>query len=131
MKKIILGLVAFLMSNICWSQSGTLDPSFGNGGFILTQPELLFQKGQAFAKQCFVRADGKIDIVLLGNKTLITRHLSNGQLDVSYAYKGYSQVASMITTCAALQQDGKIVAGGSTNGCLLYTSPSPRDGLLS
>ena len=39
------------------------------------------QPQQASAKQCFVRADGKIDIVLFGNKTQITRRLSDGQLD--------------------------------------------------
>ena len=34
---------------------------------------------------------------------------------------------------AAIQRDGKVIAfgGGPAATCLLYTSPSPRDGLLS
>ena len=32
---------------------------------------------------------------------------------------------------AIINHAGEKIAGGFTEGCLLYTSPSPRDGLLS
>ena len=46
-------------------------------------------------------------------------------------------VTRVIQTCPSLQDTAREVAGdllkkhGLTNLCLLYTSPSPRDGLLS
>ncbi len=116
MKKIIFALAALFIAGACYPQDGTPDPTFGTGGFIKTIPQLPPQPIQSFAKQCFVRADGKIDIVIWGNATQITRRLSNGQLDATYAYGGYSQIVSMIPTCATIQPDGKIVVGGSTNG---------------
>src|SRR5882724_11768136 len=115
MKKLITLFHALYACLLVSAQIGTLDPSFGTNGYILTQPT---SRGPAtsFAKQCFLRSDGKLDLVLSNLKAQISRRLPNGEIDTTYAHHGFSDAASMIPSCAALQTDGKIVVAGTTNG---------------
>jgi uncharacterized delta-60 repeat protein len=98
------------------AQSGMLDHSFGSNGYVLTSGTK-GNFGSHSIRQCFVGADGKLFFVLLiNNKTLVSRRLSNGNADDTYGRNGYSVVVSMYVSCAALQADGKIVVAGTTNG---------------
>jgi hypothetical protein len=93
MKKIIFLLVILLLYNVSEGQSGTLDPSFGNNGYILTSATPSGNTFSPIPRQCFVHNDGKIFLVLqANNKTKITRRLLNGNIDLSYGNNGYSVV---------------------------------------
>ena len=117
MKKFLLLFYTLSLCLILKSQSGSPDPSFGANGHIFTYSDN--SSGVVFSsvpRQSFVLADGKIIMVLQSNnKVKLTRRLANGEIDASYGTNGYSKVASMTVNAAAIQPDGKIVAGGTNN----------------
>ena len=66
----------------------------------------------------------------------MSENKTNGQIQIA------DEVVGVIATTAALEVEGVVAGGGKgfvelfgkkghTKCCLLYTSPSPRDGLLS
>jgi len=117
MKKFLLLFYTLSLCLFLKSQSGSPDPSFGTNGHIFTYSDN--SSGVVFSsvpRQSFVLADGKIIMVLQSNnKVKLTRRLANGEIDASYGSNGYSKVASMSVSAAAIQADGKIVAGGTNN----------------
>lgn len=117
MRKIALIFCILSLDQFVNAQSGTLDPRFGTGGYILT-PAITGTPTSAFAKQCFIESDGKISIVIYGIKSEITRRLPDGSIDVSYGHNGYSKVTSLLVNAAIEQADGKIVVAGTRNGML-------------
>lgn len=117
MKKVLLLFHALCACLLLSAQTGTLDPTFGTGGFTLTDPLITPQLTLSLAKQGFILPNGKIEIVLINDgRGRICRRLSNGQLDTTYANHGYSDIVVMIPSCAALQPDQKIIVAGTVNG---------------
>ncbi|HMA38255.1 MAG TPA: S-layer homology domain-containing protein, partial [Chloroflexia bacterium] len=104
--------------------NGSLDPSFGTGGQVVTSFGGAADSAQALA----VQSDGRI--VVAGahgpygsQQFLVARYLANGTLDASFGTGGQVVTSFGGTTAQAnaltLQLDGKIVAGGvSTRGGL-------------
>jgi len=114
MKKFLLLFSILVMFNCINGQPGTLDPTFGNNGFIMTPAPINGNGFQTIAKYCLLPGDGSMYFVLQPNgKTKINRRLSNGAVDASYGNNGFSDVVSMFPSAAALQADGKIVVGGT------------------
>ena len=78
----------------------------------------IFSNQKAFAA---LKTDGSViswgDSNSGGDQSSVALSLSNG----------VKRIFSTVSAFAALKNDGSII----TWGCLLYTSPSPRDGLLS
>jgi len=103
--------------------NGTLDPTFGTGGVILTSPA---GYGSSNFKSLVVQADGSM--IAAGNATptganqptfFVARFLADGTLDTSYDTDGLQFVdvnpaatSSSVLTNATLQADGKLVLVG-------------------
>src|SRR3954471_3112634 len=116
MKKFILLITILLCCfKITYSQPGTLDPSFGNKGIVLTSFGLSSKIVYgASGDKVLIQADGKLCLIFeTKGQTLITRFLNNGIIDTSYGENGYSQVVDIPNATGASQGDGKIVVAGS------------------
>lgn len=120
--KWILGILTVLFINLSWSmaQSGQLDPSFGNGGWVNTDFGGKDQSGCVA-----IQPDGKL---LVGGRTngisgsfdfIIARYLENGQLDLSFGDQG-----KVVMDFGSTQEnvefihylpDNKILIGGYSN----------------
>jgi uncharacterized delta-60 repeat protein len=99
--------------------NGTLDPSFGSGGKVLTS----FGAGwRSSVNELLIQPNGKIVAVGYARKTeqdffVVARYLATGALDTSFGSGG--KVKTSFGTiddyagAAVLQPDGKIVAGGA------------------
>ena len=130
MRKIIFLLCILSVCEMSKGQSGTLDPSFGSGGFVLTPANIAPFPGGT-SRRAFVNPDGTILIVLQSGKGIITRRLSNGSIDASYHNNGYSDVVSLTLGSAAIQTDGKIVlAGAATQTSGFMVARYNTDGTL-
>lgn len=117
-------LVLFLLfSNTVFSQAGTLDATFGNGGKVTTFTGIPGVPGNNLVNDSVLQSDGKI--ILAGNSNsyadgsafLLARYLPNGALDTTFGTGGYvtTLVGNHCTgQSVALQTDGKIVVAGST-----------------
>lgn len=114
MKKLIILMSNVVLCQLAIAQPGTLDPSFGNNGFITTPSPVIGNAFQSIPRQCFLSGDGKIFLLLETNgKAKLTRRLQDGSLDVTYGHNGYSNIVSMHPVSASLQGDGKIVVAGN------------------
>ena len=130
MRKIIVLLYILSLYQISKGQSGTLDPSFGSGGFILTPAKISPFPGGT-SRRAFVNPDNTISIVLQSGKGIITRRHSDGSIDASYHNNGYSDVVSINLGSAAIQPDGKIVlAGAATQANGFMVARYNTDGTL-
>ncbi|MDX6181130.1 T9SS type A sorting domain-containing protein [Flavobacterium sp. Fl-77] len=117
-KNLIILFTNLLISNILYSQNGSLDTTFG----ILGKTSNNFgQNNQAYDSK--IQNDGKIIVVgntysiAPGSSFLVTRYLTNGDLDVSFGDSGY--VTTLVgdhcsASSVSLQNDGKIVVAGTT-----------------
>ncbi len=105
-------------ATIRYLQDGTLDPSFGKGGIVLTSFSMGYDQAEAMA----IQPDGKIVLTGYSNTNIATvRYNTDGRLDKSFGKDGI-----VITSIRSgedeaediyLQPDGKIVvAGVSSNG---------------
>ena len=115
-KNIVILFTNILISNILFSQTGTLDATFGIGGKISNN---FGPNNQAFDST--IQNDGKIIVVgnnyssAPGSSFLVTRYLTNGNLDLSFGNSGY--ITTLVGDhCSAhsvlLQSDGKIIIAG-------------------
>ena len=97
-----------------------LDPSFGNGGRVLSNFGGGRDKGRALA----IQADGKI--VVAGSRSngtnddfALVRYNTDGSLDTSFGFGGMvmTQIynSDEVVTALAIQPDGKIIAAGYYN----------------
>lgn len=124
MKKIVVVVASLLSSLIGFSQGGTLDFTFGNGGKVVTS----INSGEDKAKGVALQIDGKIVVAgytynaVFGYDFACVRYLTDGSLDttfgtngkVSYDLQGGSDDKAYSID---IQLDGKIViAGYSDNG---------------
>lgn len=107
-------LLASSVSNRLSAAPGDLDPSFGNGGIVLTDFGS-FEDGVALALQ----PDGRIvagAVVASQNGPGLARFLPDGTLDASFGQGGKTAPDLFGTNSSfqdiALQPDGKIVAAG-------------------
>src|SRR5258706_375907 len=119
MKPITFLLYSFFISVSCFSQTGTLDITFGDGGKVYT--DVL---GQCYAAA--LQPDGKI---LVGggsayyDYTLI-RYLPDGSLDGSFGNNGIAAVdvstlgSTLITGIVALADKSIITCGGGVGNLL-------------
>jgi uncharacterized delta-60 repeat protein len=92
---------------------GTLDPSFGDGGGVVTP----FNYGSIEARDVVIQPDGRIVVVVWfehdGDYALV-RYLPDGALDPSFGDGGIvvTEVPGTGADCLALQEDGYLVVGG-------------------
>ncbi len=116
MKTITFLLITSLFFSDAFTQPGTLDETFGNNGKTLIQTSVT-RINYASALQ----RNGKIvsagtDLQLVGGGFLLTRYLSNGNVDTSFGTNG--QVVTDFNHkfqeifAIAIQTDNKIVAAG-------------------
>ncbi len=106
-----LGLFVGTSSAHASTTSGSLDPTFGNGGKVLTNLGV-----EALPSDAVLLSNG--DIVVSGNFGVV-RYLSNGSLDQTFGKAGLAATAFNDTglgpTGLAIQPDGKIVWVGNTS----------------
>ena len=86
-----------------FNPDGTVDTSFGNGGFAGSQS---LTSGAGTLSVMALQADGNI---LVTGGGLIGRYTSTGQLDPTFGINGIAPLNSAIATAIALQSDGKIL----------------------
>ncbi len=111
-------LLCFSLPRTASAAAGDLDPTFGNGGKVITD----FNGGSGRASALVIQPDGKI--IAAGGASdgvnagfALTRYHSNGNLDMSFGIGGKVITAFNLgtgITDIALQSDGKIVAVGTT-----------------
>ena len=112
MKKILALFILAVACHTAQSQAGSLDSSFGQNGLVRTSfPSTARSSGPAF--EVIPDAIGRVYVVFfLGGFTAISRHLSDGAIDVSYGQNGYSLPIQITSSAALMQPDGKIVLAG-------------------
>jgi uncharacterized delta-60 repeat protein len=116
LKTLLPTLSTFLLGTLVYGQAGTLDPSFGAGGFVETIVSTTGSRSSAVA----VQPDGRI--LLAGRKTVtggadgaIVRYLSTGAVDLSFALNGYlftPNGGTLNWVDLLVLQDGRILAAG-------------------
>ena len=107
------GETVFVLARL--TPSGVVDPTFGSGGFVITQPFNGAGTLTAFAQQ----PDGKL---LLAGDPAIARYSADGQLDPTFGTNGVAPLLTRSVTAIALQPNGEILlaSGGPPPG-----GPSP------
>ncbi|MEO5572271.1 MAG: T9SS type A sorting domain-containing protein [Bacteroidia bacterium] len=114
--------IFLIVSTAAKAQYGTLDPTFGIGGKVITDIGGADDKGASIA----IQSDGKLVIAGFGyngsnNDVAVTRYQTDGSLDSTFGTNG--KVTTAIGSyhdyglSVAIQPDSKIVVGGySHNG---------------
>ena len=120
-----IGLFFTLSASIS-AAPGDLDPSFGNGGVVITGDSNLYPNLLNTAWDMALQSDGKI--VVVGDGTLgthnwdfaVVRYNPDGSLDGSFGGTGvvHTRLTSEYdgASAVAIQPDGKIVVAGSRYG---------------
>ncbi|WMX12038.1 T9SS type A sorting domain-containing protein [Aureispira sp. CCB-E] len=124
MKTIQLILLSFLCSNLIAQQAGSLDPSFGIGGKVVTS----ITNGLDQAHGVAIQTNGKIVVagnsssLITGKDFVCARYNTNGTLDSTFGNGGIVttdlQIGSEdVAYDLVIQTNGKIIlAGSSDNG---------------
>jgi len=105
--------------------NGSLDATFGEGGKVITS----IRSGEDEASAISIQPDGKIVVAGSSNNGLnfdfaVVRYNPNGTLDRTFGKGG--MVVTLIrdgddkASSVAIQADGKIIAGGSSNNGLNF-----------
>jgi len=96
--------------------NGSLDPTFGNGGKVLTNLTATHDE----ATGVVVQPDGNIVVAGSGgNQTSlhVVRYMENGSLDPAFGFGGIATIGDAIGDAVVIQGNGRIiVAGGSLIG---------------
>lgn len=108
-------LVFFATNQITYAADGDLDPSFGNGGKVITD----FNNSVDYLNRIAVQPDGKI--VAVGNtypspRGALARYNPDGTLDTTFGNGGKVITVASVRESASgllLLPDGKIVISGS------------------
>lgn len=112
-------IVLLGLHNYCFAQSGQIDTTFGNNGFIKTALDTFVDKGNAIA----IQTDGKI--LLSGTSFtsyttsvfVLLRYDTDGLLDSSFGSNGSIKTVienRSMANALAIQNDGKIIVGGES-----------------
>ncbi|MBD0333260.1 MAG: hypothetical protein ICV66_11450, partial [Chitinophagaceae bacterium] len=117
MRKFTLFLLVGIAAIKARTQPGSLDKTFGVNGIVKTEYAEKTNAGWETPHRVLLQKDGKILIIFEFNgKMIVTRRLSNGQIDVSYGDQGFSEPIDLKERYkAAIQDDGKIVAAGASD----------------
>jgi uncharacterized delta-60 repeat protein len=120
MRRLVLFLFSLLLLQQTYSQAGTLDPTYGNGGISADFPRQM--KAESFA----VGPDGK---TVLGGAipdpdqyriAVISRLTANGALDKTFSGDGilveHDINVALFGLDVAVQKDGKVLAAGVETG---------------
>lgn len=119
MRKIYSFVLALTIGFTAYSQSGILDTSFGQNGFVTT----VINGTYNFSNATIVQDDGKILVCGRGGepstyKATVARYNTDGSLDNSFANNGTLVIpvgnVKSFATDIALQNDGKIVMSAYT-----------------
>jgi uncharacterized delta-60 repeat protein len=103
-----------------YNADGTLDAAFGNQGSVI----IAFAGFSTYGNEVVIQPDGKILVTattygIIDGKFIIVRYNADGSLDTSFGTAGISMVQVGLTSdllyALALQPDGKIIAGGSSD----------------
>ncbi|MES2649841.1 MAG: T9SS type A sorting domain-containing protein [Bacteroidota bacterium] len=117
MRKLYAFLLIALFCNAVNAQVGFPDPTFGINGAVSTAVAATGNTTSQLIVESMLTTDGKIVFVInQQGKTRISKRLPNGMPDLAFGKSGFSVTASLVPTAAALQPDGKIVVGGSSDG---------------
>lgn len=123
MKYMLLPMLIFASYlNLYAQPAGSLDPSFGNGGKVVTS----LNSGAEVAQGVALQADQKIVVAgyasstVTGKDFFCARYKTNGSLDSTFGTNGIVTVdiqlgSDDIAYDLAIQLDGKIVLGGSSD----------------
>ena len=123
MKKNLLSILlmsaSFISAGVLQAQPGSLDASFGTGGFVLTG---IGTKNNAIGFDVTVQPDskivvsGKAEIATGLTKAILVRYNVNGTLDSSFGTNGIVQESFTNYfdnfSAVSLQPDGKLVVSG-------------------
>lgn len=118
MKKIIIQVIALVLLQYTYAQPGSLDPTFGIGGKVMTA--IGTTSDQVFAMD--IQSDGKIVVSGSSDKGnnkdfALVRYNYDGSLDVSFDSDGIVTTPiglfNDIIYAIKIQSDGKIVVAGS------------------
>ncbi len=118
MKKFVLFLLSTTFLFTGYTQTGSLDPAFGTNGIRLYQ--LVPDISNAVLK--VIPAPGNYQYViystdLWGYQAItIAKYSGDGTLQTGFGTAGYSEAVAMQFADAALQEDGKLIVAGSTEG---------------
>jgi uncharacterized delta-60 repeat protein len=125
--KALLSFAVIFGTNLAHAQAGSLDPTFGRGGKVVSS----FGSPVVVANAA-LQSDGKI-LVLISNDFMnfaLVRFLSNGSVDTSFGAGGVAQTIFAnfnFPGSVAIQSDGKIVVTGiATNNEVNYRFAAAR-----
>ena len=122
MKKIIIYIVIYVVTNSLFAQPGTLDPTFGTGGKVIV-PQI---SGYSFSESIAmaIQADGKVVLTHYAYNTTsnkysfgVSRLNTDGSLDNSFSGDGHAFAEFHASQYAhpydiSIAADGKIVVTG-------------------
>jgi len=115
MKHILLFLIGVIGCSQVYPQAGTLDPSFGQSGIVVTDFGATVNINRNECSRILLCSDGSFFLVFeMNEQSMITHRWPDGSLDKNYGTNGYSNSIFMLNPSAELQPDGKIVLGGHT-----------------
>lgn len=111
-KLVVAGSSAFSIALARYNPNGTLDPSFGSRGLVLSDFGVQ-------ASALVIQADGKIIVAGNTNHFVLERYNTDGTLDPSFGAGGrvstdFGPFTNDIVRALAIQADGKLVVAGSS-----------------
>ncbi|MEO6218975.1 MAG: T9SS type A sorting domain-containing protein [Ginsengibacter sp.] len=125
---LLIYFIIFLSFN-SHSQSGQLDPTFGDKGIITLSTGAAYKNFNSSATQVLAQSDGSL-ILLLDRGSRLSKRLPNGSLDSSYGFTGYSRSVSFSESFAVIQPDNKIVVAGHDSHDYFILSRINTDGSI-
>lgn len=110
--KLLLFLITLCFLQFGYSQSGSLDATFGNGGIVTAD---LGENYSALAVVSGTKAlyspDGSL--FQIKNPFLVIKRHPDGSIDSSYGLNGFSRGIQLREPQAILQSDGKMIVAGT------------------
>jgi uncharacterized delta-60 repeat protein len=116
---LLLCTAVLALPNLAMAQAGSLDPTFGNGGIVITN---FSGENNTIANATAIQSDGKILVAgsIPNNQGFgelgVARYLTNGNLDPTFGRGGIVvtiETDPLSGFGIAIQSDGKILVGGS------------------
>jgi uncharacterized delta-60 repeat protein len=113
MRALLLSFLSAFCFTLAYTQTGTLDPDFGNAGIV--KSNLFYAGGATSGRKTFVLPDGKLLVVVQeGTRTSFAQFLPDGSFDASFL--NIDQFTTDVAYGDAAQDsDGRIVIAGTRN----------------